>query len=226
MNKVKLLLGRGSPRSNIINVEIWNEKLPCDKIIPRFTREHKAYAQMREYFLEHEEYTHLVLATDDVVVRPEHIDRLVDDLEEYDYAILSGMMNVEQKDPKYLNISLSLPIKDRQHRQYWWLTADELEGYPDIFKVAFAGFALTAIRRDVVDKIMFDADRVFEGKPPDHGASLDTVFCWYCKERDIPIYVDKRIRMTHLRKSGTMRLSKMDRLYIWKEYGTETLIPK
>ena len=75
-----------------------------------------------------------------------------------------------------------------------------------------------------MDKIMFDADRVFEGKPPDHGASLDTVFCWYCKERQIPIFVDKRISMTHLRRSGTMRVSKMDRLFFWPENGIETLI--
>jgi len=221
MNKVKLLLGRGSPRSNIENVEIWNEKLPCDKIIPRFTSEHKAYKQIRDYFLSHEEYTHLVLATDDIVVHPKHIDILEEDLENYDYPVLSGMMNVEQTDTEDLNISWTLPIKDRKHRQYKWITRKELKSQEDIFEVAFSGFGLTAIRRDVVDKIMFDADRVFEGLPPDRGASLDTVFCWYCKERDIPIHVDKRIIMKHLRKSGRHRLHKTDRLIFWAEGGVE-----
>jgi len=193
MNKVNLLLGRGSPRSNIEIVEIWNRKLSCDRIIPRFTSEHKAYREMREYFLTHEQYTHLVLATDDIVVHPEHIDQLIEDLEVEDYPVISGIMNVEQTDVTYVNISMTLPIKDRKHRQYKWLTRDDLKNKPDIFKVAFAGFPLMAIRRDVVSKIIFDADRVFEGKAPDRGASLDTVFCWYCKERDIPIVVDQRI---------------------------------
>ncbi len=224
MNHVKLLLGRGSPRSNIENVELWNEKLPCDKIIPRFTSEHKAYSQMRQYFLEHEEYTHLVLATDDIVVLPEHIDRLQDDLEYHDYPVLSGIINVDQNDVNNVNISMTLPVKDRKHRQYKWIRREQLESLPDIFEVAFAGFGLTAIRRDVVNQIMFDADRVFEGKAQNRGASLDTVFCWYAKERDIPIMVDKRIDMKHLRKSGRLRLSKEDRLCFWPENGEEEII--
>lgn len=227
MNKVKLLLGRGSPRSNIINVEIWNGKLPCDKIIPRYTIEHKAYSQMRLYFLSHKQYTHLVLATDDIVVRPDHIDRLVDTLEEHDYPVLSGLMNVEQNDVNNVNVSKTIPIKDRKHRQYEWMNRKELEEQPTLFQVEFSGFPLMAIRRDVVSKIMFDADRVFEGKAPHRGASLDTVFCWYCKERDIPIVVDKRIDMKHLRKSGTMRTSKDDRLYFWGEFQeVEELLEK
>jgi len=174
--------------------------------------------------LEHEEYTHLVLATDDIVVHPKHIDQLIEDLENNDYPVLSGIMNVEQIDQKYVNISMSLPIKDRKHRQYKWITRPELEPMDDIFQVAFAGFALTAIRRDVVSKIMFDADRVFEGKEPHRGASLDTVFCWYCKERNIPIMVDQLILMKHLRSSGRHRLMKADRLMFWPENGNETLI--
>jgi len=221
MNKVNLLLGRGSPRSNIINVELWNEKLPCDKIIPRFTAEWGAYAQMRKYFLNHTEYTHLVLATDDIVVHPRHIDILQDDLEITDYPVLTGMMNVEQNDMINRNISMSLPIKDRKHRHYDWLTINQIESFERFFKVAFSGFPLMAIRRDIVNEIMFDADRVFEGKPPNRGASLDTVFCWYCQERDIPITVDKKIDMKHLRKSGRLRLDKTPRLYFWAENGEE-----
>lgn len=224
MENIKILLGRGSPRSNIEAVEHWNQFLRCDKIIPKFTTEHKAYAQMRKYFLDHTEYTHLVLATDDIVVTPPHIEYLISDLTEQDYPVLSGIMNVDQKDQTYVNIAMELPIKDRNHRRYDWVTRKQLVDMPDIFKVAFSGFPLMAIRRDVVNKIMFDADRVFEGKPPHHGASLDTVFCWYCKERDIPIMVDQSISMTHLRRKGRMRTSKPDKLFFWPENGQETQI--
>ena len=73
MNNVNLLLFRGSPRSNIENVEMWNGILPCDKLIIRFVSEFKAYKKAREFFIEHKEYTHLVIATDDIVVHPKHI---------------------------------------------------------------------------------------------------------------------------------------------------------
>lgn len=218
-SRVKLLLGRASPRANIINVECWNDKLPCDMILPTFTTEWTAYQQMRKYFLQHKEYTHLVLATDDIVVLPDHVDMLQDALESNDYPVLSGMMNVEQSDTENVNLTITLPTKNRKGRTYQWLRRSDL---PDgIFPVGFSGFPLMALRRDVVEAYDFPADRVFEGLAPDRGASLDLVFCHWCQENNIPIMVDKRIDMKHLRKSGRMRLKKTDRLYFWPENGVK-----
>ena len=76
---VKLLLFRGSPRSDITEVESENQALPCDKLIIRYVGEFLAYKQARRFFLEHKEYTHLVLATDDIVVKPDNIKQLYDD---------------------------------------------------------------------------------------------------------------------------------------------------
>jgi len=220
--KVKLLLGRGSPRANIINVECWNDKMPCDMILPTFTTEWLAYQQMRNYFLEHEEYTHLVLATDDIVVLPEHVDMLQDVLERNDYPVLSGMMNVEQSDTEIVNLTILLPSKDRKIRAYQSLKRSELPD--DIFRVGFSGFPLMAIRRDIIERYDFPADRIFEGLSPDRGASLDLVFCHWCNDNDIPIRVDKRIDMKHLRRSGRLRLKKADRLYFWPENGEKVLL--
>ena len=227
MSKLKILLGRGSPRSNIEAVEHWNGTLPCDKLIPRFISEWKAYKIMRDYFLDHKEYTHLVLATDDIVVHAKHIDILLDDLELFpEYPVISGWMNVNQNDFRYANLALELPIKDRRTRAYDWMTKEQVFDMPeqDLFKVAFSGFPLMAIRRDVLDQYSFMADRVFEGKTPEMGASLDLVFCYHCQEHNIPIMVDPDIRMTHLRAKGRMRLHKADKLYFWSENGEETQI--
>lgn len=205
MNKVKLLLCRGSPRSDIINVETWNDKLSCDNYIVRYLPEHRAYKEMRRYFLEHKEYTHMVLATDDIVVLPEHVKKLQRALEEYDCPVLSGMMNVDQNDTKTVNISYRIATKERRFRTYYWIHRKDLPK-DDIIQVEFSGFPLMAIKREIVERFEFDADRIFEGKKSENGASLDLVFCWKCKENNIPIYVDTRIDMKHLRKSGRMHI--------------------
>lgn len=164
---------------------------------------------MRNFFLRNHDYTHLVLATDDIVVKPQHIARLLSDLAKHDYKVLSGIMNVDLDDKIRVNLSMSLPMKDRRLREYHWMTRKDLFlKTEDIFQVAFSGFPLMAIRRDVVEKVNFDADKVFEGLPPHRGASLDFVFCWYCQQKDIPILVDKRIDMLHLRTAGGLMVKK------------------
>lgn len=217
---VKLLLGRGTPRGYIPAVEANNPLLPVDKIIPKYYPEYFAYKIMRNYFLQNPQYTHLVLATDDIVVEPKHVQQLQRDLEAHDYPVLSGLMNVDLDDKTYVNLTMTLPMKKRTMRKYVWLTRKDIFVKEDIFQVAFSGFPLMAIRRDVLEKVTFDADRVFEGLPPDRGASLDFVFCWYCAQQDIPVMVDKRIDMLHLRTAGGLEVGKKHkRLVLWGEGG-------
>lgn len=221
--KVNLLLFRGSPRSNIENVEIWNEKLPCDKLIIRFVSEFKAYQRARKEFLNHPEYTHFVIATDDIVVLPKHIQKLQKDLEEHDFPVLSGYMNVNQNDTVDMNICKKIGMKLRNLRKYEWMKIHDI---PDgeFIQVEFAGFGLTAIRRDVVESYhIFAADKVFHGEAPHRGASLDFVFCWHCKETNVPIMVDTDIKLKHLRASGTMRVGKRGpKIQLWR-YGADPI---
>ena len=173
-----LLLFRGSPRSDIEAVESENPELPCDKLIIRYTNEYQAYSKARNFFLQNKQYDYLVLATDDIVVKPEHIIQLESDLTQKNYQVLSGMMNVDQQEYMQpngrLNICFSLALKDKKLRSYEMI--DRLNIPPiDIFQVKFAGFGLTAIRRDVVEMTPFAADGIFKGHGVDMGASLDFV---------------------------------------------------
>ena len=113
------------------------------------------------------------------------------------------MMNVDEKDYPggNLNITMELALRDKKLRYYNWLTRKDLPD-KDVFPVKFAGFGLTCIRRDIVELLPFATDSIFRGKGMQFGASLDFVFCWYCHEYGIPIYVDKRIDMLHLRNRG------------------------
>ena len=202
---MKLLLFRGSPRSNIEEVENENPKIQkeCDILNIRYSFEFDAYKWARDYFLSHKEYDYLVIATDDIIVKPEHIIQLKEDIKEFKFAVISGMMNVDEKDYPNgnLNICSCLALKDKKLRHYDWLDLTRLPK-DDIFLVKFAGFGLTAIRRDIVEMFPFATDSIFKGKGMQFGASLDFVFCWYCHEYNVPIYVDKRIFMHHLRTHG------------------------
>jgi hypothetical protein len=204
---MKLLLFRGSPRSNIDEVESYNREneKECDILYVRYAFEYDAYKWAREYFLKHKEYDYLLIATDDIVVKPEHIRQIKEDLKEFKFAVISGMMNVDQQEYNdqwgNLNICYELAMQNRKLRYYSWIKRNELPK-DDIFQVKFAGFGLTAIRRDIVELLPFNTDSVFKGTGVASGASLDLVFCWYCYENKVPIYVDQRIDMKHLRVSG------------------------
>ena len=125
------------------------------------------------------------------------------------------MMNVDQRDEINVNITRDLPNKPRRERIWRWITRSTLPK-ENIFQVAFAGFALTAIKREIIEDYIFAADKSLVGMEVHRGASLDFVFAWHCKEHDIPIYCDKRIDMRHLRTESKLKLNNPDRLFFQK----------
>ena len=217
---MKILLARASPRCNIPEVEDENSKLPCDKLLVQYFPEIPAYKVIRDYFLK-SDYDYLVLATDDIIVKPEHIERLKQSLEVSGVPVLSGYMNVDQHEWQNgnVNICYELALKDKKLRYYNWIKNTEIPD-KEFFQVKFAGFGLTAIRRDIVEKYEFAGDGIFKGKGMTFGASLDFVFCWWCHENQVPIWADSKIYMQHLRTSGTHRVGeKSRRVFIWRENG-------
>jgi hypothetical protein len=166
--------------------------------------EYESYNIMRQYFLKNPQYTHMVIVGDDITVEPRHIARLLDDLEDYDVPIISGMMNVEENDNRFRNLTLGLPAKDPEARRYEWITREQLtQVEPGLMRVSFSGFPLMAIRRDVVEKLGdFVTDAIYRNIPVHTGNSIDLTFAWFCAENDIPIYADNRIDLKHYRNSG------------------------
>ncbi len=207
---MKFLFFRATPRGNIEEVEKHNPELMkiCDLLQVKYTPEYEAYKIARDYFLKND-YDCLILATDDIVVEPYHLRLLIEDIKDIDVPIFSGMMNVDQEEYMdqwgNLNICPNLPSKNRRERSYEWYKRNTLPAQ-DIFQVSFAGFGLTAIRRDVVERFTFDTDSIYKGNGPASGASLDLVFCYNCQDKAYPIYVDQRIDMKHLRTSGTSQV--------------------
>lgn len=200
-----------SPRDIPQVLDAWS-KLDFDQLHVKYYREYDAYQQIRNFFLEHQEYTHLAICPDDLVITPKDLQILIKDLSEFNYPVLSGVCNVglNPEAVDYLaiiTVEHGLPSRHSSDRHFEWAQDKDLD---TITRVAFSGFPLIIIRRDIVEKFDFDSQSKLEGNDPNMTGNLDIVFCWNCQDHKIPIFVDKRAKMLHLRGAMELRLGKTD----------------
>lgn len=192
--QVKILFGVPTPFEFKL-VKKWQDEINLDIIRPKFYPEIKAYEIIRNYFLEHEEYTHLAIACSDIVVKPEHFSRLITDLKEFNYPVLTGMMNLALEFPSVYNITRNVVEPSRPYYD-WFTDGDKMD---DIQKVWFSGFPLMIIRRDIVERIPFERTSDLLGIDREVNC-LDISFCWRCYEKKIPIFADTRVKLLHLKE--------------------------
>ena len=88
----RVLIAIPSPRDLPQFAEAVN-KIPADKLFCKYMHEQQAYDTIRENFLTsaNEQYTHLAILPDDLIVTPYHWQQLVEDLHEYDFPVLCGV---------------------------------------------------------------------------------------------------------------------------------------
>ena len=192
---MKLLLGIPSPRNIPPVTKHWPD-LPCDRLIIKYHKEWDAYQALRNFFLEHIEYTHLGIASDDLVVKPDDVELLIGDIQRLDYPVMSGVCNVNEGNPDVLTIIAMENSPTIERRKFYWLIRKYVDG---IIRVGHAGFPLTIIRRDIVEKIDFESHSQLLGGDPNEWGNIDITFCTRCRENDIPMYADTDIYMSHLR---------------------------
>jgi hypothetical protein len=187
-------------------------KLPWDRFYCKYFDSWVAYPRMREFFLEHTEYTHLILAPDDLVVKIEHVKQIIEDVKQFNYPVISGMCNVDTTKLKdFVAIAKNLP--DREYlnnpRFYDWYHINDIKKLKDpIIQVAFAGTPLMCISREILEEIEFRPDGDWNQNPGE-GHSQDLCFCHALTERKIPIMVDTRVNMLHLRYGAPLMNGKL-----------------
>lgn len=156
----------------------------------------QVYQVMREYFLEHKGYTHFVIVPDDLYIDPDSIDILINDIKKRDFAVLSGICNFNCDAWETYDIDLCIDWANAAGREY--MLANEIPKFDyyspqgklkGIKKVAFAGFPITFIRRDIVAKIPFGST----------GKGIDSFFSVELMKRKIDQYVDFDARNIHLK---------------------------
>lgn len=206
MTKINPLLCSPSPR-DITDVYEALKETGYDRLYAKYYPEKTAYNLLRDYFLDHEEYTHLVICPDDLIIRKKNIDTLIWDLEQKDYPILSGVCNVDSAATKdFLNITWNLPHPKRTvpekgvigWRHYHWVHKDQKID-PVVRPFLFSGFAAMFIRRDVVKRYKFTDDANQNGTPSLITGAIDVMFANICAIENIPQMVDTAVRMEHLK---------------------------
>jgi hypothetical protein len=180
---IKPLMCSASPR-DIPQVLSQRALIPCDKYWAKYYQEGDAYKILRDFFLENKEYTHMIIAPDDLVIRPRDYEDLVQDLLKTDYPILAGICNLSWSEMDRYSPSHKADLTT-------FFTEEDLKGEP-IRKVEYEGFGCTFLRRDIVEKIEFNGfKRTYWAY--DFGLAVE------CYMKNIPIHVDTRVWMLHLK---------------------------
>lgn len=208
--KFKLLIINPSPRKIKpfeIKIKLLNQKYDILREKNNFV-EKEAYNNLRDFFLKHKEYTHLAILPDDLLVEVEQVDQLVADVKKFDYAVHSGICNFALSTRRFINCMTAIEYRKygaveklRKTGRFDWIAdmlwrdrleeiREEMKTKPNrIIQVALSNFPFTIIRRDVVEKIPFDANLM----------GVDTVFFQECIKNQIPTYANLDVEMLHLK---------------------------
>jgi hypothetical protein len=182
----------------------WIDKITfLDKLLVKYHTSDEAYSIIRNFFLEHKEYTHLLIYAEDILATPDTVKLLIKDAEEYNYPVVTAWFNY---DFKHDWIAISTKDLSRERivlaEQYNFLKPTDMLFYDSPFmEVTFTGMPLTLIRRDVVEKVTFKPysythDKIL-GTYMKRGTMFDLQFCLECRSLGIPIVLDKRAFAVH-----------------------------
>ena len=231
---IKCLICIPSPR-NIDAVKKGIDSIEgVPKLFVKYFNEADAYKIIQGYFLEHkDEYDYCVLIPDDLIVRKHDYDRLVQTILNnggpVNIPTISGMCNVIYFPAHRTRMAICLDKEvdlQRRRREHTWPDLRSRSwkdgGFDnmDLLKVKFTGFAFQFIRRDIVEKIGLLGDKKYN---PDHmiqeDYSFDTVFSYMCNHHEpepIPIYVNPKVRLLHLRGANRIEYPGIESLLVGK----------
>lgn len=183
-----------SPRDIPEVIESW-DTIRHDRLIIKRKLEPRAYREGRDFFLEHKEYTHLVICPDDLVLNSSGFNILMDDIKEHNYATISGIANIDETS---LNVKCCQPTGslegDKPPSDNWYRT-DRTPYLPTepIFEAGHSGFACQFISRRLMQNLSFTGIK--------DGGFMDWKMSKECKDLKIPIMIDRRAEFYHMRNA-------------------------
>ena len=206
-----------------------------DLLIVKNYPHHIAHQKAREFFLKHEEYTHFIIVNEDTIVTSSHLKLLLEDLEEYDYPVIGGYCFPVSKNYPKTNLTKKnmRNIRVVFANQYDFYDLEDVITWDikdPIDSFYFNGLTLTAIRRDIIEKIEFKpykyvTDRTL-GLWVRRGIMFDLQFSNTLHDLKIPLMVDKRLLIMHFGNTrGFINLrGKKPYVKLVKPNGEEILI--
>ncbi len=184
------------------------KEIPCDQLFLNYMSYPWNYDISIAFFKSNKEYTHLICHPNDLVPTRKVYDKLVKNIRDKDYPVISGVCNWDEgKYKDYLNITANLPSLKYSERFYHKISRAR---YPNmIFKVPWAGFPFMFIRRDIIMKVPFPPDcakddsfrPIWEEKG---GFGGDICWAHSLDYHKIEQWVDTSCNMKHLRFQGEM----------------------
>jgi hypothetical protein len=186
-----------SPR----DIKEFNEataKLELDKLWLKYYPQEEAYVKARNWFLEDNKYTHMIILPDDLIVTQHCLDLLIEGAEHH--KVISGWCpNTVQDDGKTdSNFSIGhLPPDPPNRTLYYQLHFESLQfierlirNSAPIIPVAHQGFAPTVLPKEILKRIPF---RTSAGCCVDSCLSIDLA------NAEITQFVDLRAKSRHIK---------------------------
>mgnify|MGYP000636767656 CR=1 FL=1 len=188
----------------------WIDKIDfLDKLIIKYHLHHEAHEIAQKFFLEHKEYTHFLIVTDDIIVTPDHIKLLIRDYLEYKYPVIScytnwewynDWLNITGKDMRGIKVMNPYQYRFYKLKDLLKFIQEKKVSFP-LMKVFFVGLPCTLVERSVVETVGFRPYRYITdtalGILARRGIMFDLQFAIDCANNDIPIYVDLRCLLMH-----------------------------
>jgi len=180
-----------------------------DLLIVKYFLHHEAHKRVKEFFLSHEEYTHLINVTDDVIMTPSHLKLLIEDIKQFPDSVIGGYVFPISKTYPKTNLALEEPrgyvvFAD----QYRFLDIEDVITRPltpPIIRAFFNGNTLIAIPREVVKKLSFEPYKwIYDsalGVRAKRGIMFDLQMSKELKKLGIPLMVDLRLLLIHFGKT-------------------------
>lgn len=183
------------------------EEIKCvDKAMFKYRDVHKNLEFIEKFFVEHKEYTHLILNSDDAMPTDEQIAMIIADVEKYDFPVIAGCCCEDKlHGDMRLNVTF-LPITKVTETQDWReldykQLPQEFANRNMLMRVWFQGNSVMCIRRDVVEKVhltyLDTLVKKYPYQPWFYGGDL--AWAYVFSKIGIPQYVDFRCYMEHSR---------------------------
>ncbi len=178
-------------------MDSWN-KIPYDKFIVRMMLEPEAYKTGRDFFLDNKEYTHIVIAPDDMVLDYESFMVLKKSIEEYGMSNIAGLANIDESNPDVYSCKpLGMDPTSASKGTYY-----EKGNLPKetIFEVGFTGFACQWIDRTLAENLSF------KGGCNEGQGCMDLQFTRECNKMNVSQLVNKNTYFYHMRKAQALKV--------------------
>ena len=179
------------------------KKLPVDQFHVNFMAYPFPHNLAREFFLEHEEYTHLIVCPQDLEPPTlQEYEELIQTVKDTNHDVISCVCNVEREGhPNHSKwaITKELPSKDKHKRYYHWVPQSMKK--IGLMKVKFQGLVFCVISRRIIQRRTIDGEWFFKGTIfPSTGrfdCPPDLTFSHVCHDNDIEQWAHTDIRLIH-----------------------------